>query len=399
MTATTSIAGAAATDGYPRFSDREMTDRALRLDAALAAHGAEHALIYGANRFGSGVGWLTGWPVTREALVVHSPGERDLLLVNFYNHVPNARRMATAARVDWAGVNPIETAIAELRRRGASAATTVAAIGPFAHGAFERLAEFARPLDLNGAYATLRLVKSAEEVEWTRMAAAMTDDAVAAVRGRSLPGTTEAELADAAERAYVARGGTTHIHYFGATSMTEPGICIPAQWPSTRALRRGDVLSCEVSASWWGYSAQLLRSFTVDAEPTALYRELHAVADAAFDAIVARLRPGATAAELVDASGVIEDAGYTTRDDLVHGFVGGYLPPVLGSRSRALTTVPEFSFEAGMMVVVQPNVVTLGETAGVQTGELMLVTEDGAESMHDFERGLLAAADRERRGG
>ena len=36
-----------------------MTDRALRLDAAMAAHGAEHALVYGANRFGSGVGWLT----------------------------------------------------------------------------------------------------------------------------------------------------------------------------------------------------------------------------------------------------------------------------------------------------------------------------------------------------
>ncbi len=399
MIATTPIAGSVATDGYPRFSDREMTDRALRLDAAMAAHGAEHALVYGANRFGSAVGWLTGWPVTREALVVHSPGERDLLLVNFYNHVPNARRMATAAQVDWAGENPIETAIAELRRRGASEATTVAAIGPFAHGAFERLAEFARPVDLNATYTTLRLVKSAEEVEWTRIAAAMTDDAVAAVRGRSAPGTTEAELADAAERAYVARGGTTHIHYFGATSMTEPGVCVPAQWPSTRTLRTGDLLSCEVSASWWGYSAQLLRSFTVDAEPTALYRELHAVADAAFDAIVARLRPGATASELVDASGVIEDAGYTTRDDLVHGFVGGYLPPVLGSRSRALTAVPEFSFEAGMMVVVQPNVVTLGETAGVQTGELMLVTEDGAEPMHDFERGLLAAGDRERRGG
>ena len=83
----------------------------------------------------------------------------------------------------------------------------------------------------------------------------------------------------------------------------------------------------------------------------------------------------------------------------MHGFVGGYLPPVLGSRSRALTAVPEFSFEAGMMVVVQPNVVTLGETAGVQTGELMLVTEDGAEPMHDFERGLLTAGDHQRRGG
>ena len=171
--------------------------------------------------------------------------------------------------------------------------------------------------------------------------------------------------------------------------MTEPGVCVPAQWPSTRALRTGDLLSCEISASWWGYSAQLLRSFTVDTEPTALYRELHAVADAAFDAIVARLRPGATASELVDASGVIEDAGYTTRDDLVHGFVGGYLPPVLGSASRTLEEVPDFTFEAGMTVVVQPNVVTSDERAGVQTGELVAVTADGVERLHGVERGLL----------
>ena len=85
----------------------------------------------------------------------------------------------------------------------------------------------------------------------------------------------------------------------------------------------------------------MLRTFTVDSEPTPLYLELHQVADAAFDAIVSRLRPGATASDLVEASSVIEDAGYTIRDDLVHGFVGGYLPPVLGSASRGLAPVPD----------------------------------------------------------
>jgi Xaa-Pro dipeptidase len=86
---------------------------------------------------------------------------------------------------------------------------------------------------------------------------------------------------------------------------------------------------------------------------------------------------------------VIEDAGFTTRDDLVHGFVGGYLPPVLGSASRTLEEVPDFTFEAGMTVVVQPNVVTPDERAGVQTGELVAVTSDGFERLHHFDRGLL----------
>ncbi|MEA2443359.1 MAG: hypothetical protein QOJ12_651, partial [Thermoleophilales bacterium] len=134
-----------------------------------------------------------------------------------------------------------------------------------------------------------------------------------------------------------------------------------------------------------------LRTYTVAGEPSALHRELHAVADATFDAVVAKLRPGATAADLVAASQPIADAGFTTRDDLVHGFVGGYLPPVLGDTTRQIEAVPDFTFEQGMTVVVQPNVVTRDETAGVQTGELLVVGPDGAERLHDFERGLLRA--------
>jgi Xaa-Pro aminopeptidase len=170
--------------------------------------------------------------------------------------------------------------------------------------------------------------------------------------------------------------------------MDDPRQSVPAQWPAERVLRAGDALTCEVSASYWDYTGQLLRTFAIDAGPTPLYRELHQVADAAFDAVLGRLRPGATAAKLVEASGLIEDAGFAIRDDLVHGFVGGYLPPVLGAAHRDPANAPDFTFEAGMTVVVQPNVVTPDERAGVQTGELVVVTEDGAERLHDFERGL-----------
>jgi Xaa-Pro aminopeptidase len=148
---------------------------------------------------------------------------------------------------------------------------------------------------------------------------------------------------------------------------------------------------CEISASYWEYAGQLLRSFAIESDPPPLYRELHAVAQAAFDAVVGRLRAGTTALELVEASGLIEDAGFTIRDDLVHGFVGGYLPPVLGARSRDPMRTPEFTFKSGMAVVVQPNVVTNDERAGVQTGELVLVTDEGAERLHSFAHGFLKA--------
>lgn len=365
---------------YPRFSDAEMARRRDALAAELEAAGAAHAVLYGANRAGPAVGWLTRWPVTREALCVFTPGERDLLLVNFYNHVPNAERIATEADVRWAGPRPMATALKELERRGARGGR-VALIGPLGYRPYAALTEFAEAVPLDDAYTRLRLRKSPEELEWLRVGCDFTDDAVRAVHHEAGRGTDERELGDLAERAYVGRGGTTHIHYFGAP--------VPSQWPAARKLERGDVLSCEVSASYWDYTGQLLRTFAVGDDPPPLYRELHEVADAAFDALFERVRPGATAADLVDASAVIGDAGFTTRDDLVHGFVGGYLPPVLGDRTRMLEDVPDFTFEQGMTIVIQPNVVTRDEGAGVQTGELVAVTDAGAERLHDYERGLL----------
>jgi Xaa-Pro dipeptidase len=375
---------------YPRFSDAEMARRRADLERVMEARGVEHLVIYGANKFGTAVGWLTRWPVTREAYVVVSRGERDALFVDFYNHVPLATRLATEADVRGCEGKGIARPLEELRRRGASG-KRIGVIGPLPWRAAQQLTDVGAPVSLDGDYTKLRLIKSDEEIAWLRVGCSMTDLAVEALHAGAAPGVDERELGAMVEGAYLGRGGTTHIHYFLSTPMAEPGIGAPAQWPSTRRLAVGDALVCEISAAWWDYVGQVLRTFTIAAEPTPLYAELHEVADAAFDAVAGRLRAGATAQELVDASGVIEDAGFTTRDDLLHGFVGGYLPPVLGDLTRTLVPVPDFTFEEGMTVVIQPNVVTRDESAGVQTGELVLVGPNGAEPLHSFERGLLAA--------
>ena len=216
------------------------------------------------------------------------------------------------------------------------------------------------------------MVKSAEELDWLRIGAHFSDLGMAALRDGLRPGLTERELGDLVERAYVARGAANVIHYFGVTPMRDPQIAVPAQFPSTRRVQTGDAVFAEISAAFWDYPGQVLRSFAVGEEPTSLYRELHAAADAAFDAIAAVLRDGARPVEVIEAARVIEDAGFTTIDDLLHGYGGGYLPPILGSASRPAGPVPDEPFRAGMTVVIQPNVVTPDGRAGVQTGEMVL---------------------------
>ena len=79
-------------------------------------------------------------------------------------------------------------------------------------------------------------------------------------------------------------------------------------------------------------------------------------------------------------------------DDVVHGYGGGYLQPVLRTPATTHAPPPDLTLEAGFMVVVQPNVVAADGSAGVQTGELVLVTAGGAESLHRAPAGLLRAS-------
>ena len=54
-------------------------------------------------------------------------------------------------------------------------------------------------------------------------------------------------------------------------------------------------------------------------------------------------------------------------------------------------SVPDEPFRAGMTVVIQPNVVTRDGKAGVQTGEMVLITQDGIERMHAVPSGFATS--------
>src|SRR5436305_3102024 len=104
---------------YGRFSQAEFDRRRNALTAVGQRHRCDAIVICGEERAGTGVYWLTGWPTSSEAIVVFTPGARDVLFVEFHNHVPNARRMAVDAEVRWAERQGAQCAVDELKRRGA----------------------------------------------------------------------------------------------------------------------------------------------------------------------------------------------------------------------------------------------------------------------------------------
>ena len=370
---------------YPRFSDTEYARRHGALQAVMQRADVDHLLVVTDHRTGNAPQWVTGWPGTVEAYVIFKPGEPMAMHVEWFNHFPLAKRLAKGCDVRWGEHRGIQKTVEELRRRGAR---RVGLMGPLLARKQRELEKEFTVVELDAEYVRLRLVKSEEELDWLRIGAAFSDAGLAALLEGTQPGLTERQLGNLVERAYVGEGGTTFIHYIGVTSMAKPQLFVPPQFHSARKVQAGDVVFCELSGSFWDYSGQVLRSFTVGAEPTPLYRDLHATAEAAFDAVTAAVRHGTTMEEILDAAGVIEERGFTVCDDLMHGFGGGYFPPILGARSRPAGPLPKMTLEENMTVVVQPNVIATDQAAGVQVGELIRVTRSGFERLHSAPRGF-----------
>ena len=379
---------------YPRFSRAEYERRQKALGAVMEKAGVDHLLVITDHRSGNAPQWVTGWPGTVEAYTIFKRGEQMWMSVEWLNHLSLAKKIARDVDVHWGEHRGLLKLIEELKRRGAK---RVGIMGPLRTASYKQLERYFKMVQLDAEYARLRMIKSEEELDWLRIGAAMSDAGLAALLEGTRPGLTERELGAIVESAYVRHGGTTMIHYIGVTSMAKPHIHVPPQHPSPRRVQKGDVVFCELSAYWWDYPGQVLRTFTVGADATPLYRKLYDTAEAAFDSVTAVVRHGTKMQQIIDAASVIEEHGYTVCDDLMHGFGGGYFQPILGSGSRPAGPLPDMTLEENMTVVVQPNVTTredAGEMrgkarAGVQVGEMIRITRSGFERLHKAKRGLF----------
>jgi Xaa-Pro aminopeptidase len=336
------------------------------------------------------VQYFTNWPPLVENYAVFFPSDEGTVLVRLWNHLPDAKRISVVPDVQYGGDTPDEQALNVARLLDARGCKRgrIGLIGPIRHADMlivQRELPGATFEDLNPVYRQLRLVKSDEELVFTRLAARMADDAVAAMERGIHVGMREFEIAKIIEDTYLAERGVNLIHFTLSTSMDAPDVCVPHQYHPDRVIKSGDVIVTEISTTFWGYAGQILRSFVVDAEPTELYHSLYDVAMETYDSIVSVLRAGVTIGEILDRANAVNEAGFSIWDDLVHGFGGAYIPPILRTRQTRGATHPDgFAYEAGTVLVVQPNVINEDATAGVQVGNAMVLTENGTEILQKY---------------
>ena len=373
---------------YPRFSEAEFARRHAAARALLAAEQVDALVVYGnsgiARHNHADIHYLSGFLGNRNNYLVVTKTGEPVLFVQSHNHVPNAREVSSI-RVEPGGQNSAVT----VAHRLVEAGTRKCAIGYVGEIPVQSYLSWQRELpgcefsDITAAFQRLRLVKSAEEIDWLRKGAALTDAALENLIAHVKPGMREYELGALVESVALAQGGLPHLCYLSSAPQAGHGVCVPRQNLSHRVLQKGDVINTEISVSYWGYSGQAHRPLFLQAQPTELYRWLWDAALESYRQCLSRLKPGATSEDVLDAADVIAERGFTVNDAFLHGFGIGLLPPSIGTRQvkRGIPR-PPFRFEENMCVVVQPNVVTHDEHAGVQLGNLVRITRDGAECLH-----------------
>jgi Xaa-Pro aminopeptidase len=355
----------------------------------LRAANVDVLLAFGSRGSANEVQYLSGYPVSGEAVLVFPLEGEPTLLVHYENHVPDARRLSVFEDVRPRGEDAVGAAVAVLREQVPTGTAGVAGPLTFQRHAALAKALGAAPVDLAKPLTNLRLTKSGEEMEMIRAGAALSDAALLAIRHEARAGMSEHDLVAIVEASYLPQGGTTHIHFVGATSMAAPDLCVPHQFPTDRNLKDGDVILTELSAARSGYYGQVLRTLTVGAEPTPEYSKLHELALAVYAEICNTIRPGVSSERVLDIAEKIHDAGLTICDDLVHCAVGGVYAPFLRTRRTTRGEGYRFTFEKDMVIVVQPNVVTPDLRMGVQVGDMVRVTETGVESFHSVPREIV----------
>jgi Xaa-Pro aminopeptidase len=371
-------------DLFPRFSDQEYARRYRAVRQAMAKEGLDAILIGGA-RGSSEVHYLANYLAQSPCWLLFPRDGDPTVFIHFFNHQPCAQAQSIIKDLRWYGPAPMPALVKEMQARGlAKSRIGIVSMRTIAYGHMTELQKQlpeAQFTDFGAAFTRIRRVRSQEEIPYLRRSGCLTDLACEALERELRPGMTEQDILAVVYGAYLKNGGDPGIHFIATTQMDDPDRCVPWQRTTSRVLEPGSVVITELTVSFWGYSTQIHRPFAIAREPNALYRKLFDVALECYENVRRVCKPGVTSEEIVAATSVIEENGFTSYDSVFHGEAGK--SPELGTRSAA-HPLEKWTLEENMVHVIQPNPITKDFKAGLQLGAAVLITQAGGEPLHHY---------------
>lgn len=394
---------------YARFPDEEHARRRERVRGFMQDRDLEALVVYGDAKFhASNVQYLTDYapPFATYVTVLADPVEPMTAFAGISNHVQYVREASVVEDVRTMLPDSPTPAVERLREAGVDGDRIGLVSGdprynlsiPHEHHeTFE--AELSGELvDVTEEFVRLVSVAGETELAVVEESAALLDELMEALEAAIEPGVSEAELKGVLADACGEAGGALGATFISSAPMegAESGEPLPWKQPSSRTIEAGDVVTTEISAGFRGYKSQIHRAYAVDAPPTDTYEAIYDVARETYDRTIDALQPGNTAADVYEAFEPLESSAFKHYDVLVHGYGSGYRHPFLGSEASNYwpgeddPLTANWEFEPGMVIVVQPNVFTPDETAGIQFGTTVVVGEDGPEVIQEYPAEFVA---------
>lgn len=337
-----------------------------RLRARLADDGIDAAVITAS----ANVVWLTGFGGSNGTVLVAGDGA---VLVTDSRYAEQAPEQLEAAGCDAEVVIAGDPVAVGAERFGAAA--VVGLEETIAWGDQRRWAEAAADLaPMASVVEELRAVKDPAELARIEAAAAVTDEALAEIRPRLRPGTSETEIQRGIDDAIRARGAAGPA--YDTIVASGPNSARPHARPTDRELAPGDLLIIDAGAVVDGYRSDMTRTFVMG-RPTAEKADMIELVTRAQAAGVAAVRPGAPTGVVDEACrSVIAEAGL--GDAFVHGTGHGVgldiheLPRVCSGATAIL--------RPGHVLTVEPGVYIAG-VGGVRVEDSVVVTADGCRTL------------------
>jgi Xaa-Pro aminopeptidase len=236
-----------------------------------------------------------------------------------------------------------------------------------------------------GLVESLRAVKSQDEVEIMRRAAALSDEIFEALSRERFTGRKERELVWWVERSF-REAGAEDVSFPTVVAAGETGTS-PHAVPGDRVIGSAVLVTVDAGCVVDGYCSDCTRTFAVGAITERL-QEIYTLCLEAQLAGLAAVKPGVSGRD-ADAAARTVISSQGLGDAFGHGLGHGVGIQI----HEAPTLRPESTdlLEAGNVVSVEPGIYLPGE-GGVRIEDLVLVTETGSERLTRFTKELLTVS-------
>jgi Xaa-Pro aminopeptidase len=185
--------------------------------------------------------------------------------------------------------------------------------------------------------------------------------------------------------------GQVNFLIIGSTPMANPSLVFGNPRPSYRILREGDIILCELAASYQGYTAQIGIPVCVGEPTDNVRRFFDEIVLPGYKALEATLKPGNDLEVVREAGMFFRAHGAQSRPILLHG-----IDFVTNSPQVSTTKVRAFSYERiitpGMTLMLEPCPITADGMLGLFFGHTYSITEDGFRRVTDCPDELLVAS-------